>query len=73
MITPNIRPENTAMRNFLRNITGYIIGKTLPGNQRITTTRDARAMIDSVDMYSCVNYDVITVDSNIAGVSSVGE
>lgn len=72
MLQSRLSAENAALRNQLRNITAYVNNKIMPGAGRNTTSRDAKAFADSMDMYKAVNYDVVTGDL-MAGLGTAGE
>ena len=60
------------VRNQLRNLTAYVINKIQPGAQRNCTSRDAKALNESVDFSQSTNYDTLSSSDTIAGVSVAG-
>lgn len=72
MIRARLTAENSIVRNELRNLTAYVMNKIQPGLQRNCTSRDAKALNESTDFSQATNYDVLSANDVIMGVSVAG-
>lgn len=69
---PPTRPENSDIRNAFRNLMAKAMNNMAPGGQRISTSRDAKAMIESTDYGSATNM-IDLGSSPMVGVSQASE